>query len=106
MCKRRRTNDCPWRKGRRLNALIPDYNGHLDKTTGKYDANKKALDEYIKSLVKKYEVEGAKAKLEEIGGELAGLRIQRSQAQKEYDDAKMLQYNILHQTGLADVRER
>lgn len=56
--------------------------------------------------MKKYEVEGAKVKLEEIGGELAGLRIQRSQAQKEYDDAKMLQYNILHQTGLADVRER
>jgi hypothetical protein len=73
---------------KRLNALIPDYNGHLDKTTGKYEANKKALDEYIKSLVKKYEVEGAKAKLEEIGGELADLRIQRSQAQKEYDDAK------------------
>lgn len=73
---------------KRLNALIPDYNGHLDKTTGKYEANKKALDEYIKSLVKKYEVEGARARLEEIGGELADLRIQRSQAQKDYDAAK------------------
>ena len=73
---------------KRLNALIPDYNGHLDKTTGKYEANKKALDEYIKSLVKKYEVEGARARLEEIGGELADLRIQRVQAQKDYDAAK------------------
>ena len=73
---------------KRLNEIIPGYNGQLDKTTGKYVANKKALDEYIKSLVKKYEVEGARTKLEELGGEIADLRIQRSQAQEEYDKAK------------------
>ena len=37
-----------------LNKIIPEYNGQLDDTTGKYKENKKALDDYIKSLIRKY----------------------------------------------------
>ena len=43
-----------------LNRIIPNYNAQLDETTGKYRENKKALDDYLKSLVHKYEIEGAK----------------------------------------------
>lgn len=52
-----------------LNKIIPNYNAHLDATTGKYMENKKALDDYLNSLAKKYELEGAKDLLKEIGKE-------------------------------------
>lgn len=51
----------------RLNAIIPNYNAQLDATTGRYRENKEALDDYLKSLTRKYEIEGAKDKLAEIG---------------------------------------
>lgn len=50
-----------------LNDIIPNYNGNLDETTGKYKENKEALDQYLKSLQRKYELEGAKDKLRELG---------------------------------------
>ena len=40
-----------------LNKIIPNYNAQLDDTTGKYKENKKALDDYLKSLTRKYEIE-------------------------------------------------
>ena len=64
-----------------LNRIIPNYNAQLDKTTGKYKANKKALDQYINSLVRKYEIEGAK---EEIA-DLAKKRGQAFRQKKEYE---------------------
>jgi hypothetical protein len=36
-----------------LNKIIPNYNAELDATTGRYKANKKALDEYLVSLARK-----------------------------------------------------
>ena len=51
----------------KLNSIIPNYNAQLDITTGKYVANKKALDDYLLSLAKMYEIEGAKDQLAEIG---------------------------------------
>lgn len=33
-----------------LNKIVPLYNAHLDATSGKYSANKKALDDYLASM--------------------------------------------------------
>jgi len=66
-----------------LNKIIPNYNAQLDVTTGKYMENKKALDDYLNSLAKKYELEGAKDLLKEIGKEKAKLAMEL----KEADDA-------------------
>lgn len=66
-----------------LNKIIPNYNAQLNATTGKYKENKKALDDYLNSLAKKYELEGAKDMLKEIGKEKAKLAMEL----KEADDA-------------------
>ena len=66
-----------------LNKIIPNYNAQLDATTGKYMENKNALDDYLNSLAKKYELEGAKDLLKEIGKEKAKLAMEL----KEADDA-------------------
>ena len=75
-----------------LNRIVPNYNAQIDKTTGKYKENKQALDDYIKSLVHLYEVQGAKDKLKEICKERADLEIQRQEQekiiQKDAEEAK------------------
>lgn len=75
-----------------LNRIVPNYNAQIDKTTGKYKENKQALDDYIKSLVHLYEVQGAKDKLKEIGKERADLEIQKQEQekiiQKDAEEAK------------------
>lgn len=65
----------------KLNAIIPGYNAQLDETSGKYKANKKALDDYLVSLTRKYELEGAREKLKEIGKEKAEATVQVNAAQ-------------------------
>ena len=72
----------------KLNSIIPNYNAQLDDTTGKYIDNKKALDDYLTSLAKKYEIEGAKDQLAEIGRETARLKTERTETQKALNDAK------------------
>lgn len=54
-----------------LNQIIPGYNAQLDETTGQYTANADALTRYNNALKKKYELEGAKDMLAEMGGEVA-----------------------------------
>ena len=71
-----------------LNRIVPNYNANIDKTTGKYQENKKALDDYIKSLVHLYEVQGAKKKIQQLAEEKAGLTIKQKQVQQNYDNAK------------------
>lgn len=73
---------------KKLNSIIPEYNAYLDATTGKYNANKIALDNYLKSLVKQYEIEGAKEKLAEIGRKKADAMLKRSEAIKEHEKIK------------------
>ena len=63
-----------------LNKIIPNYNAQLDATTGKYKDNKKALDAYLNSLARKYELEGAKDMLKEIGKEKAKLAMELKEA--------------------------
>ena len=65
-----------------LNKIIPNYNAQLDDTTGKYKENKKALDDYLKSLTRKYEIEGAKDKLKEIGKERVDLNLKKQQQER------------------------
>ncbi|MBQ7941683.1 MAG: phage tail tape measure protein [Muribaculaceae bacterium] len=62
----------------KLNSIIPNYNARLDETSGKYKENKKALDAYLLSLAKKYEIEGAKEMLLQIGSEKAQLSTERA----------------------------
>ena len=74
-----------------LNRIIPNYNAQLDKTTGKYKENKKALDEYLSSLVHKYEIEGAKSMLADLGKQAAKAKIDVDNAKKAVREAKEMQ---------------
>lgn len=65
-----------------LNRIIPNYNALLDNTTGKYKENKKALDDYLKSLTRKYEIEGAKDKLREIGKQRVNLNLEKQKQER------------------------
>ena len=81
---------------KKLNDLIPDYNAQLDVTTGKYIENKAALDRYLQSLARKYELEGAKEKLAEIGRKKANAKLERDDAvrkQKSASAARNVTYN-------------
>ena len=81
---------------RKLNDLIPDYNAQLDVTTGRYIENKAALDNYLKSLYRKYELEGAKEKLAEIGRKKANAQLKKDDAerkQKVASTARNVTYN-------------
>lgn len=71
-----------------LNQIIPNYNAQLDTTTGKYKANKKALDSYLKSLQRKYELEGAKDELKRIGREIAKERVNLKKATENLKKAQ------------------
>lgn len=71
-----------------LNRIVPNYNASIDKTTGKYKENKRALDDYIKSLVHLYEVQGAKKKIQQLSEEKADLMIKQKQARENYEKAK------------------
>ncbi|MCI7020861.1 MAG: phage tail tape measure protein [Prevotella sp.] len=83
----------------KLNGIIPDYNAQLDETTRKYKANDAALNDYLVTLQRKYELEGAKDELKRIGGEIAKERIALRKAQEELDKAKVRQKNANNQTA-------
>lgn len=72
----------------KLNEIIPGYITELDKETGAYKANKKALDDYINSLTRKYEIEGAKELLGEMGKEIAELTIKVNKANDNLEKTK------------------
>lgn len=71
-----------------LNKIVPQYNAHLDHETGAYQANTAALDEYLKKLAKKYELEGAKSQLQELGARKAELTVKKSQYEKATEKSK------------------
>lgn len=72
----------------KLNDIVPGYNGLLDETTGKYQENKKALDQYLESLTRQYELEGAKDKLAELGKKKADATLNLNDATKVYESTK------------------
>lgn len=71
-----------------LNRIIPEYNAHLDETTGKYIANKQALDEYLKSLVRQYEIEAAKDRIKKISSQIHDAKDAVDDAQEVLDKAR------------------
>lgn len=79
---------------KKLNALIPNYNAQLDATSGKYRENKAALDDYLVSLARKYELEGAKDQLRQIGKEIAQTRLEIAKAKENVAGTKSLQGNV------------
>lgn len=81
---------------KKLNQIIPNYNAQLDATTGKYIENTNALNQYLQALARKYELEGAKDRLKEIGKNIATARIELRKAteeQKEASNARQSTYN-------------
>ena len=70
-----------------LNKIVPHYNATIDKTTKKFKASDKALKAYINSLVRLYEVQGAKKQIQELAEQRADLTIKLSKAKKRLADA-------------------
>lgn len=77
-----------WEAVNKLNKIIPDYNAQIDTTTGKYKASKEALDKYLESLARMYEIEGAKEQLAEYGREKAELMLERTKLENEAEKNK------------------
>ena len=71
-----------------LNKVVPGYITELNNETGAYKANKKALDDYLVSLTKKYELEGAKDMLRDLGKQIAEARMERDKASEAYHDVQ------------------
>lgn len=83
----------------KLNKIIPGYNAQLDETTRKYKANDEALKDYLVSLQRKYELEGAKDELRRLGGEIAKERVKLRKAQEDFDKAKDRYNKVNNQTA-------
>lgn len=71
-----------------LNRIVPHYNATIDQTTKKFKASDKALKAYINSLVRLYEVQGAKKQIQELAEQRAGLTIKLNKAKNRLVDAK------------------
>ncbi len=71
-----------------LNRIVPHYNATIDKTTKKFKASDQALKAYINSLVRLYEVQGAKKQIQELAEQRAGLTIKLNKAKDRLADAK------------------
>lgn len=83
----------------KLNGIIPDYNAQIDETTGKYKDSKKALDNYLQSLQRKYELEGAKDELKRLGGEIAKERVNLNKATEDLKKARDRNHKTNNQTA-------
>lgn len=70
-----------------LNRIVPHYNATIDKTTKKFKASNKALDAYINSLVRLYEVQGAKKQIRELADQRARLTTKLTKAKNRLADA-------------------
>lgn len=82
-----------------LNKIIPNYNAQIDETTGKYKESKKALDSYLQSLQRKYELEGAKDELKRLGGEIAKERVNLNKATEDLKKARDRNRKVNNQTA-------
>lgn len=70
-----------------LNKIVPHYNATIDQTTKKFKASDKALKDYINSLVRLYEVQGARKQIQELAEKRAGLTIKLDKAKNRLADA-------------------
>jgi TP901 family phage tail tape measure protein len=84
---------------KQLNKIIPNYNAQLDKTTNKYIDNKIALDDYLKSLQRKYELEGAKSVLISISSKIAKANMEIDRINSKLPDAQEKENQLAASTG-------
>lgn len=71
---------------KQLNDIIPGYNAEIDKTTGKYKASKKALDEYLSSLENKLILEANQEELQKLTTKREKLRREKDKADQAAKD--------------------
>lgn len=74
-----------------LNKIVPQYNATIDKTTKKFRASDEALEAYINNLVKLYEVQGAKKRIQSLAEQRAELEVKLAGAKKNLSGAKSAQ---------------
>ena len=86
-----------------LNRIVPGYNASIDKTTGKYKENKKALDNYIDSLVRLYEIQGAKKQIQQLAEKKAELSIKLEGAKTNLENAKAAGGGVSYTTSWGSV---
>ncbi len=86
-----------------LNKIVPGYNASIDKTTGKFKASKKALDNYISSLVKLYEVQGAKKQIQGLAEKRAELTIKLNEAKNNLKNAQSAGGGVTYTTSWGGV---
>lgn len=73
-----------------LNRIIPGYNARLDEETGRYTANEEALRKYNDQLQRKYELEGAKETLKELGKQAAKASLEVEKANKRLEKMRAM----------------
>ena len=86
-----------------LNKIVPNYNASIDKTTGKYRENKKALDNYIDSLVRLYEIQGAKKQIQQLAEKKAELSIKLEGAKTNLKNAQAAGGGVSYTTSWGSV---
>ena len=86
-----------------LNRIVPNYNASIDKTTGKYRENKKALDNYINSLVRLYEIQGAKKQIQSLAEQKAALTLKLNEAKNNLQNAKNAGGGVTYTTSWGSV---
>lgn len=74
-----------------LNKIIPGFNGKIDAQGKKFSYAKGKLDSYINSLIRLYEVEGAKKMLIQLGEQKARAVAGMNEAERQYDDLSRIQ---------------
>lgn len=84
---------------KKLNKIIPGYNAKLDEETGKYQANTQALKEYNAQLEKKYELEGARDVLRELGKKHAEAQQKVNEAKRELKEAENAGVGVTYTTS-------
>lgn len=72
----------------RLNAIIPHYNAQIDTTTGKYRESKAALDDYLDSLRRKYELEGAREGLTDLSKQIVAAELEEARAKAAWQEQR------------------
>lgn len=72
----------------RLNAIIPHYNAQIDTTTGKYRESKAALDDYLDSLRRKYELEGAREALTNLSKQIVASELEEDRAKAAWQEQR------------------
>ena len=81
-----------------LNKIVPKYNARIDATTGKYIANKKALDALLESLKKEMLYKSYMKQREQLVDATVKAEMDLIQATKDAEDARQKHNNQIGKT--------